>query len=909
MKFLNKIVTELLALESDLSKFNIVLPGKRPIVFIKKILKEKQYSGFLPNFFTIEDLITELGGKTPVQGIAVWLFAYDAYRSQHPGESFSDFLKWFPTLLKDWDDISKFAEDDTKVLEYMVSEERIKNWAENLGDQDGTVRKHLNFWQRMNAFVPLLQLRLEEKGWATSGMMHKAASRKIEEFAQSTDGKYVFCGFNAFTPVEEKLVKNLLQWDRAICYFQGDDYYVADERQEASKFLRQHRHWKEFNESRPFRWIEDDFRKNKNIKVYEVSGNVSQTKVLPSIFSEIESENLADTAVVLLDENLLPAALDALAAAPRLNITMGFPLKNLAFSNAMKRLFYLQKLLEASDSSYYYNDVLSILEELPNADQDQEIIVKFRVQIEERNIIYISRKLLTELLGELSYFNLFQKQESVAVFLDLLISYCYQLKFGDLDDIQYENISHFEKSFKIIKNQLSPYSFTLNMETLEVLINQLISSETIDFQGEPLEGLQVMGLLETRLLNFENIILLSANEGKLPLGNTQNTYVPFGVRKHFGLHTFLENDSIYAYHFYRFLQDSRNVHLLFNALNSGVNSGEKSRFITQLEIEDRYHKIENIIIENSSEPILLQPMQYEKTPPVLEQLELWKSRVSASHLTSFIYDPIDFYLNKILHTREGDEMEEELSQRSYGNLVHYALQHIYDPLVGKVLQNNDLSLISETINEALNAAIEKIKHQPEFYERGINFIHKSIAERVVRGVLQHDIELLSNGNTLEIVGVEREFTSPPFYLNDEKTDSVAFYGFIDRIDRLNGNLRIIDFKTAKTKNLAITHPKKDDGGEKLQNLFFSSDYKQAMQLSIYAHLILNSTDFVDNRVQCGIWSFAEVNRGVQTLSLFGDDEITAENLQTSMNAVKNVILDILNPENKFVESVKVSYEY
>src|SRR5690606_5530522 len=160
--------------------------------------------------------------------------------------------------------------------------------------------------------------------------------------------------------------------------------------------------------------------KNKNIKVYEVSGNVSQTKVLPSIFSEIESENLADTAVVLLDENLLPAALDALAAAPRLNITMGFPLKNLAFSNAMKRLFYLQKLLEASDSSYYYNDVLSILEELPNADQDQEIIVKFRVQIEERNIIYISRKLLTELLGELSYFNLFQKQESVAVFLDLL---------------------------------------------------------------------------------------------------------------------------------------------------------------------------------------------------------------------------------------------------------------------------------------------------------------------------------------------------------------------------------------------------------------------------------------------------------------------------------------------------------
>lgn len=910
MKFLNKIVTELLAQEADLSKFNIVLPGKRPIVFIKKILKEKQYSGFLPTFFTIEDLITELAGNTPVQGIAVWLFAFEVYRSQHPSESFTDFLKWFPTLLKDWDDIAKFAIDDTKVLEYMVSEERIKNWAENLGDQDeNAVRKHLNFWQRMNSFIPLLQLRLEENGWATAGMMHKAAREKIENFAQNTDKKYVFCGFNAFTPVEEKLVKNLLQWDRAICFFQGDDYYVSDERQEAGKFLRQHKTWKEFNESRAFRWIEDDFRKKKNIKVYEVSGNVSQTKVLPSIFSEIESENLADTAVVLLDENLLPAALDALAAAPRLNITMGFPLKNLAFSNAMKRLFYLQKQLETSTSSYYYNDVLSILEELPNSEADHKVILEFRGKIEERNIIYISRKLLTELLAELSYFKLFQKPDSVSGFLDLLITYCYKLKFSELDDIQYENISHFEKSFKIIKNQISPYSFPLNMETLEVLINQLINSETIDFQGEPLEGLQVMGLLETRLLNFENIILLSANEGKLPLGNTQNTYVPFGVRKHFGLHTFLENDSIYAYHFYRFLQDSANVHLLFNALNSGVNSGEKSRFITQLEIEDRHHQIEHIIIENSSEPILLQPMQYEKTPSVMEQLQTWKSRVSASHLTSYIYDPIDFYLNKILHTREGEEMEEELSQRSYGNLVHFALQHIYEKFVGKSLKESDLSLSDQQINEALRAAIEELKHQPEFYDRGMNFIHKSIAERVVRNVVEHDRQLVANGNTLEIIAVEQNFTSPPFYLDEEKTDPVSFYGFIDRIDRLNGNLRIIDFKTAKTKSLGITYPKSADAEEKLQNLFFSGDYKQAMQLSIYAYLILNSSEFVDNSVQCGIWSFAEVSKGVQTLSLFGDDEISAGNLETPMNAVKNVILDILDPQNKFVESVKTSFDY
>lgn len=907
MKFLNKIVTDLLSQNSDLSQFNIVLPGKRPIVFIKKILKEKEYSGFLPNFFTVEDLITDLSGKIPVQGIAIWLFAFEVYRNIQPSEDFAEFLKWFPTLLKDWDDILKFTESDEAVLEYMFSEERIKNWAENLGEDDNARRKNLDFWQRMNVFLPLLKQKLLEKNWATPGMIHESARKKIEDFAQNTRQKFVFCGFNAFTPIEEKLVKNLLQWDNAQCYFQVDEYYLKDERQEAGKFLRSHQHWKEFNESRPFRWIEDDFSKNKDIKVYEVSGNISQTKVLPGIFKEIKSTDLADTAVVLLDENLLPAALDALSAAPRLNITMGFPLKNLAFSNAMKRLFYLQKQLEQTDSSYYYNDVLAVLEELPNDENDAKVVLEFRANIEERNIIYISKKQLSEFLENLSYQNLFQKPESAIDFLDLLIAYCYQLKFSKLDDIQYENISHFEKSFKIIKNQISQYSIAINMETLEVLITQLINSESIDFQGEPLEGLQVMGLLETRLLNFENIILLSANEGKLPLGNTQNTYLPFDVRNNFNLHTFLENDSIYAYHFYRLLQDSSQVHLLYNALNSGVNTGEKSRFITQMEIEDTYHQIEHVIIENTSDPILQEPMHIKKTPVVLEKLEVWKSRISASHLTSYIYNPVDFYLSKILNTREADEMEEELSQRSYGNLVHYALQNIYEKLVGKALTVNDLSLSDEQIDEVLNFAIEKMNHQPEFYRRGMNFIHKSIAERVVRSIIDYDRKLIEDGNSLEIVSVEEEFKDATFYLNEERTDAVSFYGFIDRVDRLNGDLRIIDFKTAKTKKISISALKKPEDEEKLAQLFFNDDNKQAMQLSIYAYSVLNSGRFPDKFVQCGIWSFAEVTSGVQNLQIFGDNEISATNLETPMNAVRNVILEILNPEVEFVEATKASF--
>ncbi|KPH14091.1 PD-(D/E)XK nuclease family protein [Chryseobacterium sp. ERMR1:04] len=895
MKFLNKIINELLAQNTDLSAFNIVLPGKRPIVFIRQILEENNYSGFLPNFFTIEELIDQIADKQPIQGISVWLFAFDVYKSLNliPNDDFADFLKWFPTLQKDWDDILKFSESDQAVLQYMFDEERIKEWAQDLGEDDDVPRKKfLNFWRNMNVFLPVLKEKLQEKNWATSGMIHETAKSKIIDFAKNTPDKFVFCGFNAFTPVEEKLVRSLLQWDKAQCFFQADHYYFDDERQEAGKFLRHHKTWKEFNDSRAFQWIEDDFNQPKNIKVYEVSGNVTQTKILPEIFKEIENKTYSNTAVVLLDENLLPASLDVMNAVENLNITMGFPLKNLSFSNAIKQLFYLQKQLEKNKSSYYYRDVFPILEELPKSIEDEQIIIQFKSKIEERNIVYISRKLLHELLSELSYFNLLEKANSTNVYLDLLIDFCKKIKWLEIDDIQYENVSHFENAFRIIKNQVTPYDFQIKMETLEILINQHVNTESIDFQGEPLRGLQIMGLLETRLLNFENVIMLSVNEGKLPLGNSQNTYIPFDIRRFFDLHTFLENDSIYAYHFYRLIQDAQNVHLLFNALSSGVNTGEKSRFITQIEMESS-HDIEHLIIENSSEPITTQPIEIPKTDIVLERLEKWKEKVSASHLTSYLYNPIDFYLSKILKTSETDEIEEELSVKNYGNLVHYSLQEVYEVLKGKVLKENDLLESIKAIDRYIDVAIEKLKHQPEFYEKGMNFIHKAIAKKVIESVLRVDLELVKSGSKLEILDIEKRFENVDFYLDENNTNRISFLGFIDRIDRLNGTLRIIDYKTAKIKNLTV---KIDENN--VDNYFLNSERKQALQLCIYQYVVQNLPEFWGLPIETGIWSFAEARKGVVSL------QFEKGSIDDAMKSIRSLILEILDPNLTFIEDVK-----
>jgi len=894
LKFLNKIIHELLAQNPDLSAFNIVLPGKRPIVFIREILEENNYSGFLPNFFTVEELINTIADKQPIQGIPLWLFSFDVYRSLNliPRDDFSDFLKWFPTLQKDWDDILKFSDSDIAVLQYMFDEERIKEWAQDLGEEDDDVprKKFLNFWQNMNVFLPALKEKLQERNLATSGMIHETAKAKITEFAKNTSDQFVFCGFNAFTPVEEKLVRSLLQWNKAQCFFQADRYYFDDERQEAGKFLRNHKTWKEFDDNRAFQWIEDDFSQPKKIKVYEVSGNVTQTKVLPEIFKEIDNKTYSNTAVVLLDENLLPASLDVMHGVENLNITMGFPLKNLSFSNAVKRLFYLQKQLEKNKSSYYYRDVFPILEELPKSAEDELIINNFKTKVEERNIVYISKKLLQELLGDLSYFRLLQKAENTGIYLDVLIAFCQDVKWLEIDDIQYENISHFENAFRIIKNQLTPYNIDIRMETLEILINQHINSESIDFQGEPLRGLQIMGLLETRLLNFENVILLSVNEGKLPLGNSQNTYIPFDIRRFFDLHTFLENDSIYAYHFYRLIQDAKNVHLLYNALSSGVNTGEKSRFVTQIEMESS-HEIEHLIIENSSEPIVSKPIEISKTKIVQERLLKWKEKVSASHLTSYLYNPIDFYLSKILNTSETDEIEEELSVKNYGNLVHYTLQEVYEVIKGKVLKESDLRDLIKAIDQYIDIAIEKLKHQPEFYEKGMNYIHKAIAKKVIENVLNHDLELVKQGNKLEIIDIERRFENIDFYLGEN--DKVSFLGFIDRIDKLNGTLRIIDYKTARIKNLNV---KIDD--DNVEEYFHNGERKQALQLCIYHYVVQHLPEFWGFPIETGIWSFADARKGMVPLQFDKGD------INDAMRSVKSLILEILNPEINFVETIK-----
>ena len=254
---------------------------------------------------------------------------------------------------------------------------------------------------------------------------------------------------------------------------------------------------------------------------------------------------------------------------------------------------------------------------------------------------------------------------------------------------------------------------------------------------------------------------------------------------------------------------------------------------------------------------------------------------------------MDFYLSKILNTSESEEIEEELSVRNYGNLVHYSLQDIYEELKGKILNEKDLKNSIKNIDTYIDGAIEKLKHQPEFYEKGMNFIHRAIAKKVIEAILNFDLNLIKSGNELKIIDIERKFEKVDFYIDENSKDKISFYGYIDRIDQLNGTIRIIDYKTAKTKNLTI---KIDELNQ--DNYFQNSDRKQAMQLCLYQYVVQSLPEFWGLSVQTGIWSFADAQKGVVSL------EFAQGELQNAMVSIQNLILEILNPEMSFVENVK-----
>lgn len=893
-KFIDNVVSELIDSQADLLQTTIILPGNRPMLFFRQAFQKKLKNSILPKFLSIDDFVTEISGLQHISQIQLWFAAYNSYKKvvEMPDE-FENFIKWIPTLLKDFDDINSSLVNPKEIFDYLISAERIKKWGhENLEiGSNQLMSKHLNFWKMAGDLFHRLNEDLLNQNKAYRGLIYQKAVEKLPEFLSKSDETFVFAGLNALSNAERKIIFELNKVQQAKLFWDSDIYYMNDENQEAGHFLRNYK--KSFSQ---WNWEANEFSKPKKIQTVEIGKRVGQAKYLHKILSEIPQDKISETAVVLADETLLPAVLTAIPQhISKVNITMGFPLDKSSMAYFFRSVFELQMNREklGNGKTFYYKNVLDVISNTIFHEKNFDAGKLNRKMRKENRIFNTSEFIKGELDGSI-YENLFEIHSNPNSFVTHLMNWIEDLmqnKEIEINDLDKEYVYRFSLLMNQLADELKDFNSIQNFKTLYVLYNRLLQNETISFVGEPLEGLQLVGLLETRLLDFENVIMTSVNDGVIPPGRTENSFIPFDIRREMGMNTFTENDAVFAYHFYRLLQRAENVNLLYNIEADGLDSGEKSRFIAQLEYESK-HKIENKIAVPEFTAQLHQPLEIMKTPAVMEALERWMYKgISASSLSSYLRNPIDFYQQQILGVREFEDAEETVGARILGNIVHNSLEELYKPLLGKILIDKDFDSILENSESALKNSFEN-EYGKGDYQRGKNHLVYQIAHSFIQNVIKADQNL---AKTNEFVIHELEsLLETNFSLNNGKV--VKLKGFIDRIDELNKVKRIIDFKTGN-----VTEATLNVNSGKLENVFSDAKFSKPLQLIFYAHLYFGNRK--DSNVQFGIYPLKNPKKGLIPLKLDGETIFDDQILIQTKEHLSNLIEEILNPEISFLEKM------
>lgn len=676
-------------------------------------------------------------------------------------------------------------------------------------------------------------------------------------------------------------------------------------------FVRRYKeNWK-YYKSNPFEWIATDFSKEKNINIIGTPKTIGQAKITGKLIENIINENhqnqLDKVAIVLGEESLLVPLLYTLpSTVEALNITMGYSSKNNPAQVLIAKLFKLHtNALSRNGASYvfYYKDVLDILTH--PLIEPYVFANKLVSIINQNNYTFITHKKLYELIeNPNSLFNLlFTKWEngSIAV-LEAISTLLVTIKNNLSNDNEDEKISKaFVFSiFKTINKLNTYYSKHQNidkLETLYAIYKQVIDLAEVSFEGEPLNGLQIMGVLESRVLDFETVIITSMNEGKFPAGKSMNSFIPYDVKRELGLPTYKEKDAIYTFHFYHLIQRAKNIYLLYNTESEGLDAGEKSRFITQLEVEKQANHIITDEIYNAVLPeVAYQPLIIPKSESVMTRLkEIATLGFSPSALTSYIRNPIDFYFQKILHIREVEEVEENIALNTLGTIIHETLKFLYEPFIGKFLSEKDIQNSFEKLDEEVLKQFKLVYKEGEI-KKGRNLLAFEVAKRNVFNFLKLELESIRNGDAIKIIALEQTFQRE---LNHPRLPfPVLIKGNVDRIEERNGIIRIIDYKTGKVEKANVTLKSWNGLTEEIKN-------DKIIQVLAYAFMYEKYAN--EKPIEAGILSFKNLKSGFLPF-IFKEDKIENTTIDESiltnyLDEIALLLSEILDENKPFEEKI------
>lgn len=821
--------------EGNLAHTAVVFPNKRAGLFFNEYLAQESESPiWSPAYVSISELFRSLSPWEVGDPVKLVCELYKIFRRETQStETLDDFYFWGEMLISDFDDADKNKVDTDKLFSNLQDlrnimddytfiddeqEEAIRQFFQNFSIERRTALKErfISLWDVLGNIYKGFRESLASQNIAYEGMMYRHVIEHLD-VDKLPYKKYVFVGFNVLNKVEHTLFTQLKDAGKAVFYWDYDEFYMKENRQavthEAGEFIR--RNLRDFPSPLSGELFKN-LSKPKEVHYIASSTENAQARYLPQWIRNNLTTPEKETAVVLCNEALLQPVLHSLPAEVKhVNITMGFPLSQTPVYSFLIALLELHTHgFNFKSGRYTFQSVVTLLKH-PYTRQltgQAELLEK---ELTRNNRFYplpgelgkdeFLTRLFTPLSGNLNLcIRLSETLQQVAGI--------YQANTSGTEDTDAFNQLYRESLFKAyttinrFRTLIEEDELTVQSETFRRLLVKVLSATNIPFHGEPAIGMQVMGVLETRNLDFRHLVLLSVNEGQLPKSGGDSSFIPYNLRKAFGMTTIEHKIAVYAYYFYRLLQRAERITLMYNTSSDGLNRGEWSRFMLQFLIEWP-HPITRQFLEAGQSPQGTSPITVEKTPDVMRRMQSLfdvranpKAKFSPSALNYYLDCPLKFYYRYVAGLSAPDEVSAEIDSATFGSIFHYAAEHIYKDLTthGKVINKEALETLLRNevkLQDYVDTAFKKLffnvpqNEKPEY--NGVQLINSAVIARYLKQLLQNDLRYAP----FTFIASEMEVDEPIDIQTPKGVIKSRIGGIIDRMDSKDGTLRIVDYKT------------------------------------------------------------------------------------------------------------------
>lgn len=943
---------------AQLKNICVVLPSRRAVYYFKQALAKFSNVPFIaPEILAIDDFVMQMSGVNQIDAVSLLFELYEIFKKYDPEVKFERFISWAPTLLRDFDTIDLYLVDNPKsIFEYMSEAKVLERWnpaqlksGKPAFEVTPVLDKYFKLFENIYNVYSDLQKSLTTKGLAYRGMAYRILAESVKQLLIEKNEnsvifeKYYFIGFNALSASEEKIIETLVKTNRAETLWDADTYFMSSEyNHKAGMLLRSYKNSGRFGK---WNWQTDELLKGeKQMRIIGVENATLQTKIAGHIYAEAIAENPEiPTVIVLADENLLQPVIYSLnERISDFNITMGVSLRGSMLFTLIDAVFELQQNIaefKTKDGGtvkmpkFSHRHIFKVLNhpfirryeqikyapEIKAKSQERTVFRKTLSEILRTNKVYLSQDEMLDLGENEPIFKiLFSRwsdnpQKALFAFYDLI---------DELRNVYRDSNDAIETEylylFLTILHRLEKILFQnreLSLKSFKHFLYELIKQEKIPFSGEPISNLQIMGMLETRCLDFERVIILSVNEGTIPSAKHINSLIPFDACIEYHLPVHSDQDAVMAYHFFRLLQRAKEVDILYvipNGEGLGGGGSEKSRFILQIENE--------LVKENKNIKLTYPKIKFgqDNETEVINKIDIFKSEdilksiskliaekgIYPTSLSNYLKCSLQFYFDKIANISKREEVDENFGADVFGTWIHNTLEKIDKDFGPKISEENIETIIGE-LEKRLDEAYQE-KFGGFVVESGMNYLLKQVAQQLLNDFFEN--QKVSQRFPLEVVQAEQLIEVIFEKVIHGKLQKIKIAGRIDRIEREGNVLKVIDYKTGKVVAKELETPK----DLTLEEALVESDKEKLRQLWLYQYLVTKSMfdgklvlageKFENYAVTAKIYSFRNLKEKLEVNLSFETDPTIFGFIEKSEGVLTQIITELLNPDINFTQT-------